>query len=119
MARPKLQSVKPARISAFRNTLPEIVAEWCAISVSTARHFLSGHRRPSPPVRKLYELHREGKILGPEWDGWRIKGNKLLDPHGKHVTPELLEIWELVWQIAASKDPDGYHAILDRMKDRA
>lgn len=118
MARPKVQSVKPSRVAPFRNTFPEIVAEWCAISVETAKHFLSGRRRPSPPVRKLYDLYREGKVLGPEWEGWRIKGDRLLDPHGNEMSIQLLEHWQLVCQLAHAKAPEAYNQLLDRWSRR-
>lgn len=116
MAQRKKAAAERLRFSPFQDIPAEFLAEWLGVSIETAKHFSAGRRLPSRPSRKLFDLHHRGKILGPEWEGWRIKGDKLIGPNGKHVTPHMLELWELVWQIAAAKDPEGYYKILEKAR---
>ena len=64
----------------------------------------------------LFRLHADKRILGPEWKGWSVKGEKLYGPNGKPVSAGLLEIWEIVWQLALVNAPEETLALLDRLR---
>jgi hypothetical protein len=87
----------------------ELIARWCGVSVQTARLYKSGARKPSRQSLRLFSLHRDGRVLGPEWREWAIRKNKLVSPEGQETTHEQLNAYWLVMQLArelASKDPD-------------
>ena len=54
----------------------------CEVSRATARHYKRGRRLPSPQAQKLWELHREGRILGLEWSRFRVHKDALIDESG-------------------------------------
>lgn len=71
----RAKSAGPA--SPFYGYPTEIIAEVCAISVGSAEHFKAGRRKPPTPVLRLFRLYRDGKILGPEWSGYRVVKDQL------------------------------------------
>jgi hypothetical protein len=110
-----------------------LVAEWCAVSLSTAASWKCGVAKPSRQALRLFELHRDGRVLGaPEWLEWRVEGALLVDPEGNatsqgqlrayaiairlflemarsgskwsEVTPELAQVREL---LSGSEAPSG------------
>lgn len=54
----------------------------CDVKKATAQHYKRGTRRPPPPAKRLWELHVQGRILGPDWKGYRVHRNELVDPDG-------------------------------------
>jgi hypothetical protein len=86
----------------------EVLAGWCRVSRVTARLYKSGVRSPSKPVLRLFTLHRDARVLGPEWDGWRVVGPNLVNPAGESFTAGRLTAYRLIYQLAselASRDP--------------
>jgi hypothetical protein len=37
---------------------------------------------PNPQARRLFLLHREGRVLGDAWAGWRVHADRIVDPEG-------------------------------------
>jgi hypothetical protein len=54
----------------------------CAVKKATAQHYKRGTRVPCPPAKRLWNLHVQGRILGPDWKGYRVHRNELVDPDG-------------------------------------
>lgn len=46
-------------------------------------------------------LHRDGRILTDEWQGWGVLKGKLCDPEGHELTQGQLRAYAIVWQLAA------------------
>jgi hypothetical protein len=87
----------------------ELIQEWCAVSKQTAYLYKIGARKPSRQALRLFTLHREGRILGKEWEGWRIKGGRLFDPEGVPADARQLRAFSLMMQFAnelARRDPE-------------
>lgn len=78
----------------------EKLARWCLVTVKTARDWQAGRKRPSRRALKLLELHRSGRILGPEWEGWRVDGDRLIDPAGAVFERWQMEAHVVLYQIA-------------------
>ena len=78
----------------------ELIARWCGVSVQTAKLYKSGARKPSRQVLKIFVLHRDGRVLGPEWREWSVRGDKLVSPEGQESTHGQLNAYWLVMQLA-------------------
>ena len=78
-----------------------VIAEWCCVSLQTARHWKSGIRAPGPAATKLFMLHRDGRILTSEWEGWRLRNGKLCDPEGHETTQGQLRAYAFIYALAA------------------
>jgi hypothetical protein len=102
--------------SPFYGYPAEVIAEWCGVSIGTAEHYKAGRRKPPTPVLRLFRLYRDGQVLGQEWEGYRIKDEKLFGPDGRHVRPTDIALMGLVWQALAEKDPDSYYALLESQR---
>jgi hypothetical protein len=76
------------------------IADWCCVSLQTARHWKSGLRAPGPAALKLFKLHRDGRILTSEFDGWGVHRGKLCDPEGHELTQGQLRAYPFVYAIA-------------------
>lgn len=98
--------------SPFYGFPAEVIAEWCGVSIGTAEHYKASRRKPPTPVLRLFRLYRDGKVLGPEWDDYRVIGDRLFGPDGKHIRPNDIVLWGIGWQLLAEKYPDQYHALL-------
>ena len=55
----------------------EFIARWCGVSEHTAYLYKFGARQPSRQALRLFTLHRDGRVLGPD---------KLISPEGKKTT---------------------------------
>lgn len=77
----------------------ELLMEWCCVGRSTAINLKNG-QKPSKRVLKLFELHRDGRVLDQSWDGWRAYKGKLYDPEGHETSQAQLRAWPFVWQLA-------------------
>ena len=49
---------------------------------------------------RLFLLHRQGRVLGPSWDGWLVKPDCLVDPDGNETSRALLHNYFYVIQFA-------------------
>jgi hypothetical protein len=76
------------------------IADWCCVSLQTARHWKAGIRAPGPAATKLFMLHRDGRILTSEWDGWGILKGKLCNPEGNELTQGQLRAYPFVYALA-------------------
>jgi len=97
---------------------PELIARWCGVSAQTALLYKTGARKPSRQALRLFVLHRDRRVLGPEWNEWIVKGDRLVSPEQDEFTQGQLRAYILVMQLArelASKDPtklEQYYEIL-------
>lgn len=101
--------------SPFYGYPAEVIAEWCGVSVGTAEHYKAGRRKPPTPVLRLFRLYRDGKVLGHEWDGYKIVGDKLFLPDGRFATSTHIAHLSLMCHIVAEKHAERYKAIIARM----
>jgi hypothetical protein len=102
--------------SPFYGYPAEVIAEWTGVSVGSAAHFKAGRRTPPTPVLRLFRQHRDGKVLGKQWEGYKIVGGKMFGPDGRIVRPSDIALMGLIWQALAEKDPESYYAILDKAR---
>ena len=99
---------------------PELIAQWCGVTSHTAYLYKIGARKPSKQVMRLFVLHRDGRVLGPEWREWAVRKDRLVSPEGEETTQGQLAAYYLVMQLAAdvaSRDPEArevYRQILRR-----
>ena len=56
----------------FYSYPPRVIAEWCGLTLHHAYRLKAGTTKPSKSVLKLFELHARGRVLGPDWKGWRV-----------------------------------------------
>ena len=89
---------------------PELIARWCGVSAHTALLYKTGARKPSRQALRLFVLHRDGRVLGPEWREWSVHKDKLVSPEGQETTQGQLNAYWLVMQLArelTEKDPEA------------
>jgi transcriptional regulator with XRE-family HTH domain len=86
--------------SVFYGYPAEVVADWCGVSVETARRWKNGQRKPSPSSLKLFALYRDRKVLGKEWSGWIVKQGVIVDPESNETTQGQLRAYFQVYQLA-------------------
>jgi Phage protein/Helix-turn-helix len=85
----------------FYGLTAQRIAAVCGVSVATVRAYLRGSRKPSRQVLRLVTLYREELVLeGRAWAGWRVRGNKLVDPAGYVFTASVLEGYQSLLQWA-------------------
>ena len=75
----------------FYGVPPTIIAEWCCVALTTAHAYKTGNA-----ARKLFRLHRDRMILPPEWRGWIIKPDVIVDPEGAEMPRALLHNYQLM-----------------------
>lgn len=102
--------------SPFYGFPAEVIAEWCGVSVGTAKHYKAGRRKPPTPVLRLFRLYRDGSVLGEEWAGYRVVDGKMFGPDGRFIRPSDIALMGLVWQALAEKNPESYFAILENAR---
>ena len=86
----------------------ELIRDWCRVSADTAYLYKIGARRPSRQALHLFVLHRDGRVLGPDWGDWSVHGDVMISPEGKRTTKGQLNAYWLVMQLArdlTEKDP--------------
>src|SRR5262245_41373016 len=88
------------RLSIFHGYPAPLIASWCGVSLSTARRW---KRRGAAPqsARRLFLLHRDGKVLGTAWQGWRVSEGVLVDPNGARTSQSQLLGYVIFMQLAA------------------
>ena len=110
-------AIRPAIFSGYP---VELVARWCAVSLSTARQYKSGKRNPSLQALRLFTLHRDQLVLTNQWRGWKINGDSIVDPDGNATTRGQLHGYSLILQwvaAVAARDPSTqrqYYELLKR-----
>lgn len=92
-------------LSLFDGYPVELVQRWCMVGKKTAERYKNGTLLPSRRSVYLFNLHRNQKILGPEWDGWRVVGNKLYDHADVPTTIAQLNAYQYVYQLASATAP--------------
>jgi hypothetical protein len=86
------------QLNMFYGYPAELIAEWCAVAVSTAYAYKTGHLKPSNPAAKLFRLHRDRMVLTPEWKGWFVTRGAIVDPDGHETPRNLLHNYFLMLQ---------------------
>lgn len=106
---------------AFYGYPAELVAEWCGVSVRTAKSWKEGRSRPPRPALRLFTLHAERKVLGKEWEGWLINKNTLVDPEGQSTTQGQLRAYAMVYALCRelAKNDEAARGLLDRFVSMA
>ena len=102
--RPRIATRPPGRprkhveMNMFYGYPAELIAEWCSVALSTAYAYKTGRLKPSKPAAKLFRLHRDRMVLTPEWKGWFVTRNAILDPDGNETPRNLLRNYSLMLQ---------------------
>jgi hypothetical protein len=96
--RPNGRPRKHPELNTFYGYPAELIAEWCCVALSTAFAYKSGHLKQSKPVAKLFRLHRDRMVLTPEWRGWFVTQDAVVDPDGNETPRGLLENYYLMVQ---------------------
>lgn len=97
--------------SVFYSYPPEVIAEWCAVSIETAQRWKAGESRPSSTALKLFALYRDRLVLGQEWNGWLVNRATIVDPEGNATTSGQLRAYYLNLQLLAElcrRNEDAY-----------
>jgi len=76
----------------------ELIAQWCGVAMSTAHAYKNGRRKPGASVVRLFELHRDRRVLPPEWKGWLVKPDAIVDPEGNETSRNLLRMYRMMLQ---------------------
>ena len=85
----------------FYSYPPALISEWCGVTLHHAYRLKAGTTKPSKSVLKLFELYARNRVLGAEWKGWRVQGDRLVDPEGGDFTENRLRGYSMVMQYAA------------------
>jgi hypothetical protein len=108
------------KFSIFHGYPASLIAEWCGVSLGTAKLYKSGQRKASRAVLRLFTLHRDGRVLGSAWKGWSASKDAIVDPDGNATSVNQLAVYFFVMQYAAalaSRDPAtqrDWYALLRR-----
>ena len=107
------------RLSIFYGYPEQLIAQWCAVSLHTARLYKAGTRKPSRQALRLFTLHRDGRVLDQQhWRGYSVRQGNLVDPTGREFDAGQLNAHWLIVQLArdmADRDPrdlEEYRRIL-------
>lgn len=84
--------------SVFYGYPAELIAEWCLVDVDTAVRWKMARTTPSRQALRLFELHKQRRVLGDSWAGWIVKGDRLVDPEDNETTQGQLRAYALVYQ---------------------
>jgi hypothetical protein len=102
----------PTVLSVFYGFPDHLIANWTGVSLATARRYKSGKLRPSAAVMRLFLLYRERRVLGPEWAGWLVKPDSIVDPDGNETTRSQLHsyFWvvQMARELAAARGEDAH-----------
>ena len=88
----------------------ELIRDWCHVSQQTAYLYKIGSRKPSRQALRLFILHRDGRVLGPEWRDWSVHKDKLVNPFGQESTHGQLNAYWLIMQLARELARDNQKA---------
>lgn len=100
---PKSTVPSPATVTALRfyGYPPAVIADWCGITYQQACRLKRGKSKPSKGTLKLFDLHAKGQVLTPDFHGFRISGDSIVDPEGNLTTAKLLRGYSLMMQFMA------------------
>lgn len=84
------------------------------MSIGTAEHYKAGRRKPPTPVLRLFRLYRDQAMLGREWEGHRILGDKMFGPDGRFIRPSHIALMGLLWHALSDADSDKYNELLKK-----
>jgi hypothetical protein len=93
------------------------------VTPARARAWKGGRTKPSRQALKLFWLHANELVLTPEFRGFRIRKDTIVDPHNQVLSRSNFEGYHQWLQFAAeaaksSKDPamlDRYYALLQQV----
>jgi hypothetical protein len=105
-------------LSIFYGYPPELIAQWCGVSVATARRWKRAGGASRTALR-LFALYRDGKVLDGHWPGWTAHNGVLTDPEGNSTSQTQLRAYWLVMQLAAdlaSRDPESRQRYWDLLR---
>ena len=107
------------RLSIFYGFPEQLIAQWCGVSLHTARLYKAGTRKPSRQALRLFTLHRDGRVLDQQhWRGFSVRNGKLVDPVGREFDAGQLNAHWLIVQLAQDlarrdqRDLEEYRRIL-------
>jgi hypothetical protein len=112
--------VPVVKFSIFYGYPAELIAQWCGVTLDTAKLYKSGRRKASRAVLRLFTLHRDGRVLGEAWRGWVASTDTISDPDGNVTSMRQLRAYFCVMQFAAAlaaQDPRTvreWHELLKR-----
>ena len=104
----------------FYSYPPQLIAQWCRCTLAHAYRLKQGRTKPSPTLLRLFEHHARGRVLGAEWKGWTIRGDRLFDPEGNEFTQSRLRGYLMMLQYCSelarkADDRDTYWQLLERL----
>jgi hypothetical protein len=73
---------KSDMLNMFYGYLGELVAEWCCVVIATAYAYRTRRLKSSRPAAKLFRPNPDRIVLTPEWRGWFVIRNEIVDPEG-------------------------------------
>jgi DNA-binding transcriptional regulator YiaG len=70
-------------------------AEFLGIAQGTVRNWDRGRSRVPKVVIRLLRLRRNGELgdLEPAWEGWLLRGDRLISPEGREFRPQHMSYW--------------------------
>lgn len=89
--------------------------EWTGLSEGTIEYYKASRRTPPIWVLRLIRIHRDQKVLGKEWEGYRIIGDKLYGPDGKFIRPNHIVLHGLLWHALSEAAPNQYRELLEKV----
>ena len=90
----------PVVFTIFHGYPAHLIADWCGVTLATARRYKSGKQKPPKPLAKLFLLHRDRQVLGPQWRGWIVKPEGIVDPDGNETSRSQLHNYFWIVQFA-------------------
>ena len=76
-----------------------LLSQWCLVDEDTALRWKRGEQTPSPQALLLFKLHRDGRILGPEWQGWHVRGAQIVSARNQSTTQGQLRAYAINYQL--------------------
>lgn len=113
----KTRQSKPTTL-VFYSVPAATIAQVCGVSINTARSYKNGNRRPSKSVVMLMQLWKDGRILGPEFKGFRVHKGTIADPEGNVTTANQLRGYGTLMQLVrewARSDPHKHGQVEDAL----
>jgi hypothetical protein len=119
-----VSSSSESRLSVFYGYPAELVAQWCAVSVATARAWKECRRKPSRQALRLFALYANEQVLTPQFRGFRVRKGALVDPAGQALSASQIGGYSMILQFAAElarsssdgQDRARYYQLLERLQ---
>lgn len=71
------------------------------------RNWEAGSTRIPYAAYKLLRILRGGRLLGPEWSGWVVQGNRMWTPEGHQIEAGGMSWWSLIVRMARQYQQDA------------